>query len=308
MQTSVSGGRSHSSDADSIAQDAHLTAQESGIVQQTSRIPFTKFQRKRSDKDYIGRDLNCKHSLFLPSFLGGIALGVVIGVGGALAAFAYFGQQTFMAHKSTSSLPGEEGQAGSFISTKATPDATTLAKRSHAEACSTTDAAKPDGLDSFGQRCFSLVAMLLVQSVSGIILDEFGQIIERNHIFVMFLTMMIGLGGNVGGQSVCLAVRRLALGEKVSVMEQVSMGVLLSCVIVPVCFLRVYASCSVGREVVALAVSVIPIVLAAAFVGTVLPVGLFHFNLDPAHAIALVQVLMDIVGVSILCVVTTAIL
>eukprot|EP00439_Symbiodinium_sp_Y106_P055946 s3190_g7.t2 len=97
-----------------------------------------------------------------------------------------------------------------------------------------------ESLHLFGPRCTWLVAMLLVQSVSSLILDSFKGLMQRHMSLTFFLTMLVGLGGNAGGQSVVLTVRRLALGKPVQVSEQLHVGALLVLVMAPLAFVRAY--------------------------------------------------------------------
>ncbi len=61
---------------------------------------------------------------------------------------------------------------------------------------------------------FSLLATLMVfQSLSSFILSSFQHFIET-HIFVtLYLTMLVGAGGNAGNQSAVMVIRGMALGE-----------------------------------------------------------------------------------------------
>lgn len=58
-----------------------------------------------------------------------------------------------------------------------------------------------------------LVALLLFQSISSVILGYFEELIERHVVIALFLTMLIGTGGNAGNQSSAIVIRGLATGE-----------------------------------------------------------------------------------------------
>ncbi|CAE7503137.1 unnamed protein product [Symbiodinium pilosum] len=158
-----------------------------------------------------------------------------------------------------------------------------------------------ESLHLFGPRCTWLVAMLLVQSVSSLILDSFKGLMQRHMSLTFFLTMLVGLGGNAGGQSVVLTVRRLALGKPVQVKEQLHVGLLLVLVMAPLAFVRAYMQQTPLSESLTVGAAAAVITVCATIVGTALPKLLWFFNVDPAHGAVGVQVLMDIAGIAIVC-------
>ena len=44
------------------------------------------------------------------------------------------------------------------------------------------------------------IALLLLQSVSSVIMSRFHRVIERHFVITLFLTMLVGAGGNAGNQ------------------------------------------------------------------------------------------------------------
>lgn len=160
----------------------------------------------------------------------------------------------------------------------------------------------------FWPRAFFLVAMLLVQSISSLILSGFEGLIEHHTELIFFLTMIVGLGGNAGGQSMVLAVRGLATGKQVYVYEQLVRGILLSVVLVPIAFLRVlvqHGSLGVSFTV---AISCLAVLATSTSCGTALPRILLTLGVDPAHGATMIQVLMDIGGIAIVCAVAVMVL
>jgi len=63
------------------------------------------------------------------------------------------------------------------------------------------------------QRSSWLIGLLLLQSVSSFIIAGFQDVVDKFFIISMFLTMLIGTGGNAGNQSSALVIRGLATGE-----------------------------------------------------------------------------------------------
>jgi len=166
-----------------------------------------------------------------------------------------------------------------------------------------------ESVQLFWPRCLVLAIMLLVQSLSSIIVQNFTWLLTTNPSLLYFLTMLVGLGGNAGGQSVVLSVRRLAFGEDVMMGEQVWVGVRLGLVLAPVAYVRAEFMSSAHGSVchtIALAAVVIPVV--STLLGTALPKTLNDWEVDPAHAAPIIQVLMDMIGIIIVCLIGTALL
>lgn len=158
-----------------------------------------------------------------------------------------------------------------------------------------------ESLHLYWPRCGCLMGMLMIQSISSLILAGFQDLIAKHASLVYFLTMIVGLGGNAGGQSVVLAVRRLAIGSPVSILEQFKMGLMLSLLLSPLAFFRalVQRTTVVISLVVALATFAVTII-ATSF-GTAIPRVLFTLRIDPAHAASIIQVFMDIGGIILVC-------
>ncbi|KAH0478049.1 MAG: hypothetical protein KVP17_003071 [Porospora cf. gigantea B] len=87
-------------------------------------------------------------------------------------------------------------------------------------------------LQKFWPRLGWLVGLLLFQSVSSFILRRFEGMIQHHTAVVLFLTMLVGAGGNAGGQSVVLGVRGLALGNIVIGQNACACPRLLTCSVV----------------------------------------------------------------------------
>eukprot|EP00406_Dinophysis_acuminata_P030727 CAMPEP_0179360116 /NCGR_PEP_ID=MMETSP0797-20121207/79804_1 /TAXON_ID=47934 /ORGANISM="Dinophysis acuminata, Strain DAEP01" /LENGTH=292 /DNA_ID=CAMNT_0021075447 /DNA_START=195 /DNA_END=1071 /DNA_ORIENTATION=+ len=158
-----------------------------------------------------------------------------------------------------------------------------------------------ESMDRFLPRYSCLVVLLLLQSVSSLILDRFHRLFDVQPEIMLFLTMVVGTGGNVGGQSVVHGVRSLAMGHQVKLHDEVYMGIKLSLALAPVVFLRCIAQVHIVRVCSCLATAVLAIVLTAASLGAITPRVLAWARVDPAHATPIIQVIMDILGVLITC-------
>ena len=63
-----------------------------------------------------------------------------------------------------------------------------------------------------------------------------------------------------------------------------------------------------GRDALAISCSLLAIVLSSVIIGCTLPLLLHRLELDPAHAGATIQVIMDLAGVLITCMVCSVLL
>ena len=156
-------------------------------------------------------------------------------------------------------------------------------------------------------RIFLLCVLLILQSGSSFILQSFAELISRHILITMYLTMLVGAGGNAGNQAAVLMIRRLAnpksfLLRSVIVRETFA-ALIIGCAVTLVGFLRVAIE-ERGAILPSLTIglALFSIVTSSILLGTLLPVILQRvFHLDPAHAGPIIQVLMDILGVCITC-------
>ena len=165
------------------------------------------------------------------------------------------------------------------------------------------------------QRSPWLIGLLLLQSVSSLIMSSYQHVIDKYFIISMFLTMLIGTGGNAGNQSSALVIRGLATGEMSRknglkiLLREFSVSIVIAFLLVAVGFLRVYFFSHNLLGAFAISIALFIIVLMAMFLGTLLPLLLERLNLDPAHSAApFLATLMDIFGVLIICIVASMLL
>jgi len=142
-------------------------------------------------------------------------------------------------------------------------------------------------------------------------------------VVIYFLTMLVGAGGNVGGQSVVLVVRKLALAGVESydskdgeaqdtprrlICNEFSVGCRLALVLLAASAARCEAFEVRGMECLAICLSMIAIVITSAVLGVALPLLFKRLSIDPAHAGATIQVAMDGIGVTLTCIVSCLVL
>eukprot|EP00933_Yihiella_yeosuensis_P085154 TRINITY_DN9996_c0_g5_i1.p1 TRINITY_DN9996_c0_g5~~TRINITY_DN9996_c0_g5_i1.p1 ORF type:complete len:288 (-),score=28.99 TRINITY_DN9996_c0_g5_i1:211-1074(-) len=174
------------------------------------------------------------------------------------------------------------------------------------------------GLDNFWHRAGWLVLLLFCQSTSSIILEHFDYLIRKHPVVIYFLTMLVGAGGNAGGQSTVLVVRRLALAtvrgksDRLSAFsvigDQVSVALKLAIILFVASFIRCVVFQVRGVECLAICLSMLAIVFSSTIIGAALPFVLHRMGIDPAHAGATIQVIMDVSGVLLTCLVSCAVL
>ncbi|MDR3571772.1 MAG: magnesium transporter [Candidatus Pacebacteria bacterium] len=192
-------------------------------------------------------------------------------------------------------------------------------------------------------RFYLLAGLLFLQSCSSLILSHFADFIqkhvivtvgrrpeERGRKFVLpssnipidadiflsgvvlfcpqlYLTMLVGAGGNAGNQASVLVIRLLATSSRriqpLQIMRQeLQVAGVIGLLMVVVGFSRVYLfEGGNWRYAVAITASLYVIVTVSIIVGAALPLLLQRMKLDPAHAGPIIQVLMDVSGVLCTC-------
>lgn len=158
------------------------------------------------------------------------------------------------------------------------------------------------------QRGIWLVGLLLFQSFSSAILASYDSLLSNFTIISIFLTMLIGTGGNAGNQSATLVIRGLTTKEMSRhnawrvLWRELMVGFLIAITLFVVGFSRVYFSYYDAVSAVAISLSLFLIVIVSIVSGSLIPLLLDRLNIDPAHSAApFLATLMDILGVMIYC-------
>ena len=165
------------------------------------------------------------------------------------------------------------------------------------------------------QRLSVLVMLLLLQSTSQFVMEAYESLISANIIIPLFLTMLVGAGGNAGNQAAVHSITGLVTGEyKVGHMMQLLRkeliaGLVSSSCLFCIAFVRVYIYYSgedvqptpVFTTVFSISLSLFVIVLTSVVLGSMLPFLLASMKINVEHAAPMIQVLMDILGVCISC-------
>ena len=158
-----------------------------------------------------------------------------------------------------------------------------------------------------------LLFLLVLQSCSSFVLSSNEALIQDNVIITLYLTMLVGAGGNAGNQSAIEVITGLATGAieynaesfGKTVSKQLRVGALLGFFLGAGSFARVYVT---NRDVIgsfAISTACFSIVVCSTIVGGALPYVLIFCGQEPANAGSSVQVCMDVLGVAITCLVCT---
>ncbi|KIZ06642.1 Magnesium transporter mgtE [Monoraphidium neglectum] len=155
-----------------------------------------------------------------------------------------------------------------------------------------------------------LVGLMAAQSLSSVILDRYSDLLSHHLVITLFLTMLVGAGGNAGNQSSIKVIRGLATGAldtsdaciRATLLEQAVVGILLGGALSAAGFARVYLTNGSLANSTAIGLSVLGIVASSCLLGSGLPFVLARAGVDPANAGTSIQVLMDVLGVGITCV------
>lgn len=231
----------------------------------------------------------------LSSFLVGVAAGVV-------ATLLILGVLTDRIPRIHMPQKDEEAAVAAGAPERDNPEQAAAASTTCSTSSSLPEAGLPaESLHLFMPRCSWLAAMLLVQSASTLIMQSFRVLIAEHLELAFFLTMLVGLGGNAGGQSVVLTVREITRGRKAKVADQAWIGVRLAAVLAPLAGMRAWLQPTPWRSSCAIGASAAVICVVATCLGAALPVLLQLLEIDPAHSTVVVQVLMDITGIMVVC-------
>jgi cation transporter-like permease len=162
-----------------------------------------------------------------------------------------------------------------------------------------------------------LVSLLLLQSLSQFILEMYETLIAKHVIIPLFLTMLVGAGGNAGNQATVRAITGLVTKEFrpkdywLVLRKELVVGIINSVILACIGFGRVYyfyGHQDMFYSTVAITLSLFCIVLTSVLLGSSLPFLIGYFGYDREHAAPIIQVLMDITGVFITCSLCSAII
>jgi len=157
------------------------------------------------------------------------------------------------------------------------------------------------------ERSYILIALLLAESFSGVILRSFEATLSV--LLISFVPTLISTGGNTSSQTSAVVMRGMGSGEIVGanvkrfLRREFMMAVMLALILGVTAFVRLTViSQSTVYEGIAVSVSLGILVMTSITLGSSIPFILRRFNIDPAFSAGpFLSTLMDIVGVLIYC-------
>ncbi|CAN0360907.1 unnamed protein product, partial [Ectocarpus fasciculatus] len=144
-----------------------------------------------------------------------------------------------------------------------------------------------------------LLGLLVLQSSSSFVLDHYQDLLREHVVVTLFLTMLVGAGGNAGNQSAIKVIRGLATGRFTPdaacalrvIGDQAIVGILLGAALAAGGFVRVWVTEGTNlRDASAISSSLFLIVMASVLLGSALPFGFARAGVDPANAGTTIQV------------------
>jgi len=186
----------------------------------------------------------------------------------------------------------------------------------------------------YRSRIVALVTLLLFQSLSSSILQRYEQLIADHTVITLFLTMLVGAGGNAGNQAAVSAITGLATKEystrnifKVLFRELIVAFLIASTLFVigigrVVLFyygkegtINIFGASNANEimepkimVIASISMSLFIIAFISVLIGAILPFLFKMIKLDPQHAGPTIQVIMDIMGVFITCYISSILL
>lgn len=144
-------------------------------------------------------------------------------------------------------------------------------------------------LETFKSR-FPWLLLLMVSSVfTQAIITSFEQALSVYAVLTAFIPMLMGTGGNAGGQASVTVIRGLSLGEieyrdvPRIIWKEIRVAVICGVCLAVTNFAKLMLFDRLGVTVaLVVSLSLVTVVLLAMFVGCILPIGAKRIGLDPA--------------------------
>ena len=150
-----------------------------------------------------------------------------------------------------------------------------------------------------------LLSLMLVQSISGWVVERFERLIQRHVILAAFLTMLVGGGGNSSGQTVATLVRALGAGEIRSadfsrvLLRELAVGAMLAVALGACAYprVRLLSNSATAMDALTISVCYAIIVLMANAIGVVTVMTLHQCDMAAVGSPPVVQVVVDVLGI-----------
>lgn len=156
------------------------------------------------------------------------------------------------------------------------------------------------------ERGYILVGLLVAQSFSTTIMDSYKTTLGAT--MLVFITMLIGAGGNSSNQTSAVVIQGLATGEIRSsnvyrfLRREFAVAILLALVLSLAGYVRAILTTRNSVQSIAIALSLFVIVFVGVALGSVMPLALKKLKIDPAFSAGpFLATLMDILGSFLFC-------
>ena len=162
-----------------------------------------------------------------------------------------------------------------------------------------------------------LLVLMLVQSISGAVVDHFSALVERHVVLASFLTMLVGGGGNSSGQTVVETVRVLSRHDRLPaslvlrlLVRELGVGAVLAALLGMCAYprVRLLSSSASDLDALTIALAYACIVTMANAIGVVVAMALHLCDMAAVGAPPVVQVVVDVLGVTVTMIIAQCIL
>ena len=159
------------------------------------------------------------------------------------------------------------------------------------------------------RRSSVLVALMFLQSLSSLVLQQYEALIQDNVVLALFLTMLVGAGGNAGNQSLSIIIRGMSTGEIAdstvfkAIGRELLAGFSIGAILGVAAYARVLSTSGTDPNCAfVIALSTFITVVLAITGGTLLPIAIEKMGNDPVVTSSpILATLTDIGGVLVLC-------
>lgn len=153
-----------------------------------------------------------------------------------------------------------------------------------------------------------LAFLLLAESLTSVIMENFHATLSASTFLFSFIAMLVATGGNTSSQTSAIVIQGLSSGDindanvRKFIKREFFIGFILALFLSMIAFLRIYAFHHEFWGSLVVSLSLGTIVFMAVLFGSVLPVVLKKFNIDPAFfAGPFLATIMDILGILVYC-------
>ena len=161
-----------------------------------------------------------------------------------------------------------------------------------------------------------LLGLMLVQSISSSVVEHFSGLVEKHVVLASFLTMLVGGGGNSSGQTVVEAVKLLWRGRLGNwqvwrlVLRELAIGATLAVLLGFCAYPRVSLLSAKATSVDAftIGISYALIVVMANLIGVIVAITLHSCDMAGVGAPPVVQVVVDVLGVTVTMLIAQAVM